>query len=163
MESRSRANWISFAMGLAYIVTYLFLPFCHVAGSACSGIEMFDLSAAAVIPLILAIVITVAACLFPVPISIGAAGALFLNTLLYMIIGSSIFQLNISSGDSVFSLNLFQIGIGSIFCLILVILFIIFELAVNRNARMRRGDDWATFDDTGDSSPFSGGSGINPF
>lgn len=147
--TRSKQNWISAACGLVYILCYLFLGFYNVAFYPLTGKILIKLNAIMSLPLIIGVLLIVAPIVLEPKISLIIGLASLGVTLLMMLLGGTILGAQLSSiigSGSIGSLasSFLTPDFGSILCLILCMIHLVFEYSQNNNkpVQVRQEDDF---------------------
>ena len=96
--TRTQANWISAALSVLAIVVYLFTPFYRVLTFEISGYQLIGVHIAAVLPVLLGVVVTIGACLFPPVAAVICEGIHLLVVLLFMFLGNVVASSFIRAG-----------------------------------------------------------------
>lgn len=153
-SQRTTMNWASAALSIIFVVIYLFAPFYtatligFVDVTSSSGLNLIASNPVAILPVILGILMAVAACCFPPLASfiIEALGTIV--TSVFMFLGNTlsntsiIYNTNASITDNVVN-NIsflgarFQPGWGAVFCVGLCIAALIVDILANRGAKAK--------------------------
>lgn len=100
-SSRSQINWISALLYVLMVVVFLVSPFYSIFTVGITGMNLINIHALAIIPVLLGIVAAIAACFFPPVIAIVLEIAYALFMVLFMFQGNSIAASIVNSGLSV--------------------------------------------------------------
>lgn len=140
--NRSEKNWFSFGFGIAYLPCYLFLPFYKVFVVPITGLTLVNYTnAMMVLPIVLGFLMMLSPLLLDAKISLFVGGASLIITLIFLFFGASLASMGGFSGalsntasdlagmsfGSLLS-GVITPGIGGIFCLLLCVGHIVFEL-----------------------------------
>lgn len=131
---RESPNWFSAACGLCYFLAYAFLPVYRVLFTSVSGLRLASFSALFAIPMIVGVLMCVAAVFFPRAVSMVISGCGALTALVLIFIGhravSAISDLSDLGIFDVAAMIVVSVGAGVILCLLLGVLGLILELIV---------------------------------
>ena len=144
-SSRDRMNWISAWFSVAMILAYLLAPFYGLALSSfsISGFRLIGLSPIAIVPVLLGILMTLGACLFPPLVAIIVEAVTLVVMLVFMFMGNVIATSFISSALNLPAewaqainttqtvLPMIQSSWGAVICLIMCVAALVCDVVVN--------------------------------
>ncbi len=147
-QTRTEPNWIAFAIALAFVPCFLFLPFVKIiAVLPINGMFiMSKLNAVMCLPLIAGILMMLSAIFFDYKVSAGIGGATAVLVLVLMLCSNSILVgADISHliggmaqqyiGTDISGFLAPRAGLGCIFCIALAIIFMVVELLMGNGYR----------------------------
>lgn len=151
--TRSNPNWFAAGCGLVYIQIFLFMPF-YSLFIHLNGMTLLSLSPVCALLLLAGIIMILSALLLDLRISIGVGCVSLIMTLCFAMMGNAVLSSNAlvslagslladTSYSGITSLIYVPMGIGSILCLGMCIVFIVLEILLRPRApRIIREDDF---------------------
>lgn len=172
--SRTRVNGVSAAFSVAMILTYLFAPYYSIAlsGFSISGFHLIGLSPLTILPVLLGIVMTLGACLFPPIVAIIVEALTTVSLLVFMFVGNVIAssfvgsalklppEWGIALNTSQSLLPRIQPGWGAVVALILCIVALVIDILANVSGRSEPSQSYIIGQDQGNffsNDPFGNG------
>jgi hypothetical protein len=154
LMSRSEPNWIAMGCGIAFVLSFLFLPFYNVVMVPVNGWSLLQyVSAVMFLPLAAGIAMAVAPLILHPKISIGIAAGTLLLVFILLLTGRSVLVsgnaltmlasnwITQAVGMDVTTILYVTSGIGCILCMLLCVGHIVAELLVNRRRRPIKNEE----------------------